>query len=123
MELYKYKHKNTFMTEPKDFTIEFLKIIADATRLEILDLLKDNEKTSAEIQEKLNRSQSTVSKHLSILTDNRLISSEKKGNLNYYKVKNSEIFSLLSSIKSFVDTLNKEKLKDLRDIDVLDTLS
>ena len=111
------------MTEPKDFTIEFLKIIADATRLEILDLLKDNEKTSAEIQEKLNRSQSTVSKHLSILTDNRLISSEKKGNLNYYKVKNSEIFSLLSSIKSFVDTLNKEKLKDLRDIDVLDTLS
>ena len=111
------------MTEPKDFTIEFLKIIADATRLEILDLLKDNEKTSAEIQEKLNRSQSTVSKHLSILTDTRLISSEKKGNLNYYKIKNLEIFSLLSSIKSFVDTLNKEKLKDLRDIDILDTLS
>ena len=111
------------MTEIKDFTIEFLKILSDPTRLDILDYLKENEKTSAEIQERLNRSQSTVSKHLSLLTETKLISYERRGNVNYYKIRNSEIFSLLNSIKSFVDMLNKEKLKDLRDIDILDTLS
>lgn len=111
------------MSELRKYTIEFLKVLADSTRLEILDQLKNSEKTSKEIQEKLNRSQSTISKHLNLLIDNNLIDFEKKDNIKYYKIKNSNIFTLLSNINSTVANINTEKLKDLIDVDIIDTLS
>ena len=111
------------MSELRKFTIDFLKVLADPTRLEILDLLKNGEKNASEIQKSLSRSQSTISKHLNLLTDNNLIYFKKKDNIKYYKIKNLEIFNLISDINSIVANINKEKFKDLRDIDIYDTLS
>ena len=103
--------------------IEFLRVLADPTRLEILDLLKDSEKSSSEIQKKLNRSQSTTSKHLNMLVDNNLIYFEKKNNIKHYKIKNFDIFNLIDKIYSIVGDINKEKFKDIRDQDIYNTLS
>ncbi len=111
------------MSELRKYTISFLKVLADPTRLEILDLLKNSEKSSIEIQKTLSRSQSTISKHLSILIDNNLIDFEKKDNLKYYKIKNTDIFILISDINSIVANINKEKFKGIRDVDIYDTLS
>ena len=111
------------MSELRKYTIEFLKILADPTRLEILDLLKDSQKSSSEIQKTLSRSQSTISKHLNILIDNNLIDFEKKNYIKYYKIKNANIFNLISNINSIVANINKEKFKDIRDVDIYDTLS
>ncbi len=68
------------MSEPSNYIADFLKVLADKTRLEILELLKKSERSSDEIQEHLEKSQPTVSQHLKILTDANLISNEKKGN-------------------------------------------
>ncbi|MFX1502736.1 MAG: ArsR/SmtB family transcription factor [Promethearchaeota archaeon] len=111
------------MSELRKYTIEFLKVLADPTRLEILDQLKNSEKNSSEIQEELRRSQSTISKHLKMLVDNNLIVFEKKDNIKYYKIRNTDIFTLLSHINSTVADINTEKLKGLRDVDIYDTLS
>lgn len=111
------------MSELRKYTVEFLKVLADPTRLEILAQLKNDEKNSSEIQDKLRKSQSTISKHLKILIENNLIDSEKKDNIKYYKIKNSDIFTLLSHINSTVANINTEKLKDLRDVDIYNTLS
>jgi ArsR family transcriptional regulator len=111
------------MSELRKYMVEFLKVLADPTRLEILDLLRKNEKNSSEIQKELKRSQSTISKHLNMLSENNLIGFEKKENIKYYKIKNTNIFNLLSNINSVVTNINKEKLKDLRDVDIYDTLS
>jgi len=111
------------MSELRKYTIEFLKVLADPTRLEILDQLKNSEKNSSEIQEELRKSQSTISKHLKMLVDNSLIDFEKKDNIKYYKIKNIDIFTLLSRINSTVADINTEKLKDLRDVDIYETLS
>ncbi len=110
------------MSEFKKYTIELLKILADPARLEILELLKINEKSSSEIQEKLNRSQSTISKHLNILLDNNLIDFNKKHNIKYYRIRYSDIFNLIDHINSVATDLTKDKLKDVRDMDVYDTL-
>ncbi len=111
------------MSELRKYMVEFLKVLADATRLEILDLLRNSEKNSAEIQKELRRSQSTISKHLNMLFENNLISFERKENIRYYKIKNMNIFNLLSNINLIVTDINKEKLKDLWDVDIYDTLS
>lgn len=111
------------MSEFRRSIVEFLRVLADPTRLEILEYLKDNEKPSSEIQRKLKRSQSTTSKHLNMLVDNNLISYDKKDNIKYYKVKNITIFNLIDRINSIVTDNNKEKFKNIRDQDIYDTLS
>ncbi len=111
------------MSELRKYTVEFLKVLADPTRLEILEQLRNSEKNSSKIQEELEKSQSTISKHLNMLVDNNLIEFEKKDNIKYYKIKNIDIFTLLSHINSTVADINTEKLKDLIDIDRNETLS
>jgi len=111
------------MSESKVDFIEFLRVLADQTRLDILDLLRDEKKTSSEIQTTLDKSQSTISQHLKALSNKNLIYFEKINNVKSYKIKNPNIFKLLVEIKSFVVKINQEKLKDLRDLDVIDTLS
>jgi len=111
------------MSELRKFTSDFLKILADQTRLEILDLLKIEEKNSSEIQNELDRSQSTISKHLNMLLDNGIINFQKKENIKYYKIRNPGILELIAHIHSIVSDIYKEKFRDIRDIDVLDTLS
>ena len=108
----------------KKSIVEFLKVLADTTRLEILDILKHNEKPASEIKKRLDRSQSTTSKHLNMLVDNNLIYFEKKHNIKYYSLnRNIDINDLITQINSFVNIINKEKLKDIRDVDIIDTLS
>ena len=111
------------MSNFKRYTIDFLKVIADSTRLEILDPLKRSEKSSSDIQKELRRSQSTISKQLNMLIDNNLVDFEKKNTTKYYKIKNMNIFNLIDRINSLVYEINKEKLKDIRDVDIYDVLS
>ena len=102
--------------------IEFLKVLADQTRLNILNLLQKKKSTSLEIQTALNKSQSTISQHLKMLSSLNLITYDKINNIKYFRIGNIEIFKLLIDIKKFVVNINKEKFMELRDEDILDTL-
>jgi ArsR family transcriptional regulator len=110
------------MSEFRKYTIELLKVLADPARLEILELLKISKKSSSEIQEKLKRSQSTISKHLSLLADSNIIDFDKENNTKYYKIRYLDIFNLIDHINSVATDITKDKLRDVRDIDVFDTL-
>jgi len=100
----------------------FFKILGDPKRLEILLYLKDGEKTSADIQVKINKPQPTVSQHLKVLNNENLITFVKKENVKYYSIKDPFLFKILSSIQSFLINLNKEKVKALTDMSIFDTL-
>lgn len=110
------------MSELKKDIIEFLRVLADQIRLEILDLLYIEKSASSEIQSALNKSQSTISQHLKVLVNTNLIIFERINNVKIYKIKNKEIFKLLVEIKSFVAGINKEKLQTLNNEDIVDTL-
>ena len=115
------------MSELKKDIIEFLKVLADQTRLDILYLLYRGKKSSSEIQSALNKSQPTISQHLKVLDSKNLIIFERIKNENdipvkYYKIKNKGIFEILVNIKSFVDGTNKERLHTISDEDIIDTL-
>ncbi|MHA1328719.1 MAG: ArsR/SmtB family transcription factor [Promethearchaeota archaeon] len=110
------------MNELKQLLIDFLKVLSDPTRLEILYYLKMGKRNSTEIQQHLNKSQSTISQHLKTLINSDLITFEKNGNLNYYYIKYEKIFTILSAISSFVIEINREKFKGIRDLDRYDVL-
>ena len=111
------------MSDSKIEFVKFLRVLADQTRLDILDLLRNEKKTSSEIQVALDKSQSTISQHLKALSNKNLIIFDKINNAKSYYIKNPNIFKLLVEIKDFVTKINQEKLKNLRDLDVIDTLS
>lgn len=78
---------------------EVIKALADPTRLKILYILSQtNELCVCEILDALNKSQSTVSHHLSILKKADLVNWEKKGLWVYYSISNPDLIKNLNLI-------------------------
>ena len=111
------------MSELRKHTVEFLKVLGDLTRLDIIDLLQNSEKTALEIKVALDRSQSTISKHLNMLVENDLIVFEKIDNIKYYKIENNEVFDLIKTISTIVLNNSKKKFRGIQDADIRDILS
>ena len=66
--------------------VRITKAIADENRIRILGVLKDREWCVCQLIELLCLAPSTVSKHLSILKNARLIDSRKNGRWMYYRL-------------------------------------
>ena len=110
------------MSELNKNIADFLRILGEQTRLDILDLLKDGEKSAGQIEDTLGKSQSTISQHLKTLIETDLISFEKKGTTKFYCIKYDYVFKILTFVQSFVITLESEKRRKSADLDILDTL-
>ena len=63
-----------------------LKAAGDGTRLRILKMLDPGSLCVCQIVEALKLSQSTVSKHLSVLEDAGLVESERRGRWTHYRL-------------------------------------
>jgi len=79
------------------------KALNDATRREILEMLKKKDMTAGEIVEKFRVSGPTISHHLDLLRQANLVSSEKNGQYVYYSLNTTvfdEIMKWLVQFKS-----------------------
>jgi len=101
----------------------FLKCIADENRIKILKLLLDSQYCVCQLQELLDKSQSSVSQHLSYFKELDLLKEEKSGKWIYYAIDRSVYDSYLADLISLkADTLAELNLKGLqKKIDNLDT--
>ncbi|MGQ9598376.1 MAG: ArsR/SmtB family transcription factor [Anaerolineae bacterium] len=66
--------------------VEFCKVLADDTRQKILVLLLNGERCVSDIAEAFDISQPTISHHLSILKQYKLVTSRKRGKLVFYNI-------------------------------------
>lgn len=80
------------------------KALGDKTRREILKLLNDRDMSAGEIAEHFDMSKPSISKHLDILREAELISSEKKGQFVIYSINVSVIQEVLGT---FLDIFKK----------------
>ena len=74
---------------------ELFKAIAHPTRLEILQLLRNGERCVCEIFPALDIEQPNVSRHLSVLKKEGIVSSRKEGLKVIYRVNDESIYALL----------------------------
>ncbi|MBD3230439.1 MAG: metalloregulator ArsR/SmtB family transcription factor [Candidatus Lokiarchaeota archaeon] len=111
------------MSNAEDKIVEFLKVLAHPIRLQIIEILKNDEKNVGDIQDDLGKSQSTTSQHLKILTDADLLKSRKDGLCSFYKIKNQEIHELILRIEKFISEQERENIKDLTTSTINDILS
>jgi ArsR family transcriptional regulator len=103
--------------------LNFLKCIADENRLKILKLLLDGQYCVCQLEQLLDKSQSSVSQHLSYFKELELLIEEKNGKWIYYTIDRSIYDSYLASLISLrANSLADLKLPDLKNkIDHLDT--
>ena len=116
------------MNELIKYTLDFLKVLSDHTRLEILNLLKETPKSSKDLEKALNKKQPSISQQLKILSNSNLITFETIENDNkkktkYYKLNDANVINIISSIQSYVAKINNQRIKDLQNLDIIDTLS
>ena len=73
------------------------KALSDKTRREILKLLNNRDMSAGEIAEDFDMSKPSISKHLDILREAELVSSEKKGQFIIYSINTSVIQEVLGN--------------------------
>jgi ArsR family transcriptional regulator len=81
-------------------TVQLLKGFADATRLKILCLLREQEVCVHEIVEALDVSQSAVSHQLRTLRNARLVRSRRAGRHVYYRLADAHVEEMLENALS-----------------------
>jgi len=74
------------------------KALNDATRREILIMLKEKDLTAGEISDKFNISKPSISHHLDILKRADLVTSEKKGQFITYSINSTIVDDILQWI-------------------------
>ncbi|KPK77492.1 MAG: hypothetical protein AMJ89_02295 [candidate division Zixibacteria bacterium SM23_73] len=93
---------------------DFLRAIAQPTRLKILYFLKDGERCACEIIPKMKEDQSNISRHLTHMRDAGILESRKEGVSVYYKIKDKRVFALLSLVDEMVKAEIRKKAKAVK---------
>jgi len=84
--------------------VDFLKIINEENRLEILCLLRKGEQCVCEIWQCLKLPQNLTSHHLKVLKNFGLIFPEKRGLKVFYKLNQKVVKKYFKLLKNFLET-------------------
>lgn len=91
------------MNEKLEEITKIFKALGELNRLAILEILKKDEMCACKILEEFKISQSTLSHHMKILCDSKIIKCRKDGKWTYYSLNKEKIMQ----VKSFFDKLLK----------------
>jgi ArsR family transcriptional regulator len=80
---------------------DIFKALNDATRREILELLKTKNLSAGEIADQFNMSKPSISHHLDILKRADLITAEKSGQFIFYSINTAIMEDVLQWILTF----------------------
>jgi DNA-binding transcriptional ArsR family regulator len=75
-----------------------LRVIAEPTRIKILDRLRDGERTGGELQHALGASQQNVSKHLALLHEAGIVGRRRDGHQVYYGIEDESVFAICDHV-------------------------
>ena len=90
---------------------EICKVFTNPKRLEIISLLRDEEKTVNELTELAGVPQANVSQHLTVLRQNNVVITRRNGANIYYKIANPKILQACDLMREVLLEQLKENEK------------
>lgn len=72
----------------------YFQALSEPTRLQILNRLRDGERTVGELAQTCGCSSANVSRHLSLLAQHGLVAREQRGNSVFYRIADESIYAL-----------------------------
>ncbi len=94
-----------------DLQSEVCKTLASPKRIEILNALKDGEKTVSELVDILGVPKANVSQHLAVMRHKGILKSRREGINMYYSVSNMKVIEACILMKEVLVEQMKEKGK------------
>ncbi|MBD1381306.1 ArsR/SmtB family transcription factor [Metabacillus arenae] len=79
-----------------DMKVKLIHGFSNKTRIQILECIKNEEKTVSQIVEEINGNQSNISQHLACLKGCGIIAGRNEGKYCYYSLSNQHIRDLLT---------------------------
>jgi DNA-binding transcriptional ArsR family regulator len=74
------------------------RVLADPTRIRLLDQLREGPATVGELRERTGASQQNVSKHLGVLLGAGIVSRSKRGTYSVYEIADEGVFALCEQV-------------------------
>lgn len=72
----------------------YFQVLAEPTRLQILNLLRAQERNVGELAQLCGYSAANISRHLSLLTQHGFVVRETRGNSAYYRIADPSVYDL-----------------------------
>lgn len=85
------------------FKAEFFKALSHPMRIQILELLRDRERTVTELQDQIGAESSSISQQLSVLRVRNIVETRKEGTSVFYRVRDPALFALLDAARRVFD--------------------
>jgi len=77
---------------------ERFRVLGDATRIRLLDTLREGPATVGELQQAIGSSQQNVSRHLGVLLRNRLVERHRAGGFSRYAIADESVFEMCEQV-------------------------
>lgn len=97
-----------------DGQAKIFKALGHPSRLLMVDALRGGEKCVCELREMVGDDMSTVSRHLAVLREAGIVTSEKRGTSIYYRLKLSCLGNFLECTAHAVGQMARERLEELK---------
>jgi len=81
---------------------DFCKVFTNKVRLEILDQLRDGEKSVSQLAKTVGLNQPNISQHLAILREKKIVTTRKNGNIIYYSISNKSLYKALDIVREMI---------------------
>ncbi|MFE4706871.1 ArsR/SmtB family transcription factor [Peribacillus simplex] len=91
-----------------DLKVKLIHGFSNKTRIQILENIKDQEKTVSQIVEELKGNQSNISQHLACLKGCGIIVGRNEGKYCYYSLRNQKIRDLLTMFDVVLQDVQNE---------------
>lgn len=91
----------------KEELIQALKALADTRRLKIIELLSEKSMCACEVLDHFDVTQPTLSHHMKILEQAKLITVEKKGQWHHYSIRDGVVAHLFSNMEHIFNYSDK----------------
>lgn len=98
------------------FKANIFQALAHPTRIAIIDLLRNGEKSAGSLIDSLEVEQANASQHLTVLRTKQIVISRKEGNQVFYSVRDPIIIELLDVMRRYFESHVAESLAMLEDV-------
>lgn len=76
----------------------YFQVLAEPTRLQILNLLRDGERNVGDLAQACGYTSANISRHLSLLTSRGLVARESRGTSVYYRIADESVYALCNLV-------------------------
>ena len=76
----------------------YFQVLAEPTRLQILNLLREHERNVGELAQLCGYSAANISRHLSLLSQHGFVVRETRGNSAYYRIADASVYELCDMV-------------------------